>query len=125
MLNHMTLQGRLTADPEFSTTNGGLPCANFRIAWSEKYKDRENKCFLPCKAFSGTAEFIQKFMNKKGHELIVEGKLTTEEWESDGQKRSKIVLLVSNAHFSGRRQEESSDTAPAAGTQADTEGLPF
>jgi len=132
MLNHVTLQGRFTKDPEFRTTDGGTACVNFRLAWSEKYKDRENKCFVECKAFSTTAEFMQKYMNQKGQEILAEGKLTTEEWDgNDGAKRSKNVLLVSNVHFCGRRQEgspaaqESSPKQQGGFTAVETDELPF
>ena len=71
-------------------------------------------------------------MNKKGQEIIVEGKLNTEEWEKDGQKRSKIALIVSNVHFSGSRKDGgTAETAPAQAqetgnyTAVETEELPF
>lgn len=112
MVNHLDLQCRMVADPEVKTTNSGASVANFRVAWSEKYKDKENKLFLECKAFGAQAEFLGKFF-KKGQELVVEGKLTTEEWETqDGQKRSKIVLLISNLHFSGKKGDESGSVQP-------------
>lgn len=130
MVNHLVMQGRMVADPELKETNSGAKVLNFRIAWSEKYKDRENnekenKCFLECKTFSGQAEFISKYF-KKGQEIAVEGKLNTEEWENqDGQKRSKIVLLVSNAHFCGSKQSSSGDVQPNM-TPVNMDGeLPF
>lgn len=132
MVNHLTIQGRLVDAPSIGDTNNGARYANFRIAWSEKYKDKENKCFLDCKAFSGTAQFIEKYFNSKGQEILVEGKLNTEEWEKDGQKRSRIVLMVSNVHFCGSRQgqvnaEQSTPAqAPAGGfTAVENEELPF
>lgn len=105
-LNHVALQGRFVEDPKFGQTNSGTEYANFRLAWSEKYKDKETKLFMECKAFGGTAQFMQKFMNQKGQEILAEGKLNTEEWESqEGQKRSKIVLVVSSVHFCGKKGE--------------------
>jgi len=111
MLNHLALQGRLVADPEVRDTNSGIKVANFRVAWSEKIKDRENKCFLECKAFGALGEFVGKYF-RKGQEILVEGKLNTEEWEKDGQKRSKIVLTCSGAHFCGPKQDGAAQ-APA------------
>jgi single-strand DNA-binding protein len=105
MVNHTIIQGRLVDAPACGQTNGGTDYANFRIAWSEKYKDKETKLFLECKAFGGTAKFISQYMNNKGQELAVEGKLNTEEWEKDGQKRSKVVLVVSSVHFCGKKQD--------------------
>jgi len=133
-VNHTVLQGHMVADPELKDTNNGTKLVNFRVAWSEKYKERETKCFLECKAFSGTAEFVC-FYFRKGQELTVEGKLTTEEWTTqDGQKRSKIVLVADRVHFCGKKQDgnetggsEPAQSAPvAAAVPVDTDGeLPF
>lgn len=136
MLNHICYQGRLVEDASCGTTNSGAEYANFRLAWSEKYKERENKCFLECKAFNGTAKFISEYMSSKGKEILVEGKLTTETWENnDGQKRSKLVLLVSAAHFCGKNtdgtqtQGNASAETPAENgggfTAVEDDNLPF
>jgi single-strand DNA-binding protein len=128
MVNHLCLQGLLVADPELKDTNNGTKVVNFRVAWSEKFKERENKLFLECKAFSGLAEHIAKYF-VKGQEIAVEGKLNTEEWEKDGQKRSKIVLMVSDTHFCGKKESGTTTAAPAkdpsGGTVVETEELPF
>lgn len=126
MVNHTVFQGRLVDNPVFGDTNAGGRYANFRIAWSEKYKEKENKCFLDCKAFGPTAQFMEKFMNSKGQEILVEGKLNTEEWEKDGQKRSKIALVVSNAHFCGKKHDGGDQAQdPSGGTVVETDELPF
>ena len=132
MLNHICYQGRLVDDATFGDTTAGSRYANFRLAWSEKYKERETKCFLDCKAFAGTAQFMEKYLHSKGTEMLVEGKLTTDEWEKDGQKRSKIVLVVSGVHFCGKRQDGgTAEAAPAPAqdpsgyTPVDTDQLPF
>lgn len=122
MLNHYSLQGRMVNDPELKQTNSGVQVVNFRAAWSEKYKEKENKLFIECKAFGTQAEFIGKYF-RKGQEICLEGKLNTEEWETDGQKRSKIVLMVQNAHFCGKR-EDSGNSAPNM-TAVETDNLPF
>ena len=127
MINSMVLQGRMVADPELKDTNSGTKVVNFRVAWSEKFKERENRLFLECKAFSGLAEHICKYF-VKGQEIAVEGKLNTEEWKSqDGQNRSKVVLMVSGAHFCGKKQEGSTAPAqdPSGGTAVETDELPF
>ena len=122
MINHLDLQGRMVADPEIRQTDSGSSVANFRVAWSEKYKERENKLFLECKAFGAQADFLGKYF-KKGQEICVEGKLNTEEWEKDGQKRSKVVLVVNNVHFCGKK-EEGNSVQPNM-TPVETDELPF
>ena len=129
MVNHLVFQGRMVADPELKDTNSGVKVCNFRVAWSEKYNNQEVKCFLDVKAFSAQAELVCKYF-RKGQELVVEGKLQTEEWEKDGQKRSKIVLVVNAVHFCGSKKD--STTAPAEApaqeggfTAVETDDLPF
>lgn len=125
MINHIDLQGRMVADPEIRQTNSGISAANFRVAWSEKYKDKENKLFIECKAFGAQADFIGKYF-KKGQEIGVEGKLHTDEWESDGQKRSKIVLMVSGVHFCGKKDDGGSTAGAQPNmTPVETDELPF
>lgn len=104
MLNKTIVQGRLVADPELKDTGSTKYC-NFRVAWSEKYKDKETKLFLPCVAFSGRAEFVSKYFHK-GSQIIVEGKMTTSEWTTDsGEKRSMNKLNVSDVHFCGKKED--------------------
>ena len=105
MLNKVDFQGRLTKDIELKEV-GGFKLAEFTIAWSEKYKDIENKCFLRCKAWRGTAELLNTHF-KKGQEIVIEGKLQTEEWEKDGQKQSRTICNVDRVHFCGSRVESS------------------
>lgn len=130
-VNHLVFQGRLVDTPTFGDTTSGIRYANFRLAWSEKFKDRETKCFLECKTFGGTAQFMEKYMNTKGQEILAEGKMTMDEWEKDGQKRSKLVLFVSTVHFCGRRQDggsaptSSGSDIPVNMTPVQTDDLPF
>lgn len=113
MVNHLVFQGRMVEDVKSGQTQAGMDYANFRIAWSRKFKDRdgnekENRCFLDCKAFGGTARFINQYLSAKGTELIAEGELNTETWQTqEGQNRSKTVLMVSGAHFCGSRRDGS------------------
>ena len=60
MLNKVTFQGRFTADPIMKQTPSGVSYCNFDVAWSEKYKEVESTCFLKCRAWRTTAEFLPK-----------------------------------------------------------------
>lgn len=73
MVNHLILQGRLTADPELRTTQSGTSVCSFRVAWSEKYKDTETKLFLGCTAWRGTGELVSKYFSK-GKEILFKRK---------------------------------------------------
>lgn len=121
MLNHVTIQGRLTRDMEKKTTQGGIDSVQFTVAWSEKFKkadgsEGETKCFLPCKAWRGTATLLDRFFHNKGTEVLLEGRLETEEWETQqGERRSRIVLNVDKWHFCGKKDSGQPGQAPASG----------
>lgn len=122
---------------EKKTTAGGIDIVQFTVAWSEKFKkadgtEGETKCFLPCKAWRGTATFLDKFFHSKGAEVLLEGRLETEEWDNqNGEHRSRIILNVEKAHFCGKRQDAPAAQAPAQGgtqtsfTPVDNADLPF
>ena len=131
MINHFAVQGRFVKDPELKYTASGVAYAKFTLAWSQKYKDTENKLFIDCTAWNKTAELIaDKF--RKGEQILVEGELRTETWEANGEKRSKIALNVNNMHFLGggskQAENESSGSVGAGlGVQVPVEDndLPF
>ena len=107
MVNRMILQGRLCSDPELRRTNSGTAVCSFRVAWSEKVKDRETKLFLSCVAWQSMAEMICKHF-AKGKEIVVEGKLSSREYEDNsGNKRTVVELTADRVHFCG-----SKDSAP-------------
>lgn len=111
MINKTVLQGRLTADIEL-VDRGGFNMTEFTVAWSEKIKEQEKQCFLRCKAWRNTAEFLSKYF-KKGQELVVEGQLETDSWEKDGQKQSRTLLNVDKVHFCGSKGSAATDTKPS------------
>lgn len=138
MLNNVTLQGRLTRDLEIRKVKAGdieVSAASFTLAWSDKHGEREDKCFLRCKVWRQTADFMAKYMHTKGQEILAEGRLFTEEWtDKEGNKRSDQVLNVDKVHFCGKRQDQPQQTeqAPAPAQQSggfvqvdDDSDLPF
>lgn len=128
MINKLIVQGRLVRDVEIKKTQSGVSIARFTVAWSEKYKDIEKQCFVTCKAFSGTADFIGKYFTK-GKEILVEGKLITESYEKDGEKKNTTLMHVDAAHFCGGKSEggnaqQTAKSAEGNFVQVDEE-LPF
>lgn len=111
MVNSLVYQGRLTADPELRQTQSGISFIEFTVAWSEKYNEIETKCFLRCKAWRGTAEFVSKYF-AKGQEIAIEGKIITEQWEKDGQPQSRTICDVEKVHFCGSKASNI-NTTPA------------
>ncbi len=104
MVNNMVLQGRLTADIELRYTQSNVALAEFTVAWSEKYKETETKCFLRCKAWRNTAEFLDKYF-RKGQEIVVVGRMLTEQWESEEGKKSRTICQVDKVNFCGKKED--------------------
>lgn len=113
MLNRSILHGRLVRDPELRHTTSGVAVCSFTVAWSEKYKETETKCFLPVTVWRATAEMVARNF-AKGREIIVDGQLQTRSWtDKDGAKRSTIELQADRIHFCGPK--------PADGNAAENE----
>ena len=109
MINRVILQGRLVRDPELRQTGNGAAVCSFTVANSKKYKEREDKLFLDCTAWRGTAEFICRYFHK-GDEIAVEGQLWTESFEDrEGNKRSINKLTVTDVHFCGSKSSDGSN----------------
>ena len=129
MLNKTLYQGRLTADIELKQTQSGVSFTEFTIAWSEKYKEIETKCFLRCKAWRQTADFVSKYF-QKGSEILIEGRLITEQWEKDGQPQSRTICDVEKAHFCGSKTNNNQQTTQSSYIEITPDGdsnddLPF
>ena len=118
MINHVSMQGRLAADAELAYTASQVSRTEFTLCWSDKYKDVETKCFLRCKAWRGTAEFISKYFHK-GDMIIIDGHLITEEWEKDGERKSRTICMIDKAHFAGSRPSNT-QPEPADSQQAES-----
>lgn len=110
MINKVILQGRLVRDIEVKDM-GGFNMTEFTVAWSEKYNNTETKCFLRCKAWRATADFLGKYFHK-GQELIIEGRMITEEWDKDGQKQSRSICNVEKVNFCGPKGNIATDASP-------------
>lgn len=131
MLNSVIFQGRLTADPELRKTQSDISYLEFTAAWNEKYKETETTCFLRCKAWRYTAEFIANYF-RKGQEILIDGHMVTESWEKDGQTQSRTICNVDKAHFCGSSSGKSGKTDTSEVNKwvpvpddSDDEELPF
>lgn len=104
MVNSVILQGRLVADIELKYTQSNVAYTEFTVAWSEKYKDAETKCFLRCKAWRNTAEFLEKYF-RKGQEIVIVGHMVTEQWTTDGENKSRTICQVDKVNFCGKKED--------------------
>lgn len=102
--NKILLMGNLTRDPQLSYTPSQTPVVDFGLATNRRYtgqdgSQRDEVCFVDCRAFGRLAENINKYMSK-GRPIFLEGRLTFDTWTAqDGSKRSKHRVTVENFHF--------------------------
>ncbi len=136
-INRVVISGNLTRDPELRTLESGLQILDFRIGFNNRKKNRqtgewENKPnFIDCKLF-GNAESkrVEKLSHIlcKGFKVALDGHLDLDEWEKDGQKRSKLVLIVDDMELMTRREDggipEPSEV-PGSTPALATEDIPF
>ena len=133
-LNHSTIMGRLVSDPELRRTTTGKAVTSFTIACDKPGKD-SGASFIPCVAWEKTGEFIDNYFTK-GSPIAVEGRLESRQYETkEGQKRTVLEVVVTQAHFCGKKEENVPEgvgrtTAPAPAQQftmleGDDSALPF
>lgn len=104
MLNHITIMGRLTKDPELRRTQSGTAVASFTIACDRDFGDKETD-FIECTAWKNTAEFVNKYF-AKGRMIVVSGRLQMRKWEDkNGNKRTSAEIVVDNAYFGDSKTE--------------------
>lgn len=127
MLNHITIMGRLTRDPELRYTQTQKPVANFALAVDRDSKNTDGEYdtdYIDCVAWNGTAEFINKYFFK-GQMAIVSGRLQMRDWtDRDGNKRHSAEVVVGNIYFGGSKKGERRTTeVPADATPGDFQEL--
>ena len=112
--NIITITGRLTRDPELRYTPSGTAVASFTLANNNSYTTNGEKVekvsYIDCTAWGKTGEIITEYC-KKGKKILVSGRLELRRWDDqDGNKKSKIEIVVSEFEFmSGGEKHEPSD----------------
>lgn len=97
-MNHVCLIGRLTADLEVYESKNKTVYANFTIA-VDGYGDNDAD-FIYCSVFGKTAEFMEKYLNRKGTRIALEGRINSQNYEDkDGNRRNSTKVIVSNVYF--------------------------
>jgi single-strand DNA-binding protein len=112
MLNHITIMGRLTRDPELRRTGSGTAVASFTLAvdrdFSGKDGGEKETDFIDCTVWRNTAEFVSKYFTK-GRMAVVSGRLQIRNWtDKEGNKRRSAEVVAENVYFGDSKREESS-----------------
>jgi len=136
--NKVILIGNLTRDPELKFLPKGTGVCNISMAVNRRWRteageEREDVYFADCKAFGKQAETLSQYV-KKGHPLMIEGRLTREEWDDkkSGEKKSATRIMIESFQFLKSREDGAApaprrDAAPAASPKPDLDAddLPF
>ncbi len=116
-INHSVISGNLTRDAELRTTQSGMSVLSLSVAVNDRRKNPQTgeweDCpnYIDCTLFGSRGEKLQRHL-LKGTKVALEGKLRWSSWEKDGQRRSKIEIVVDDLEFIGR--PANSDGRPPA-----------
>jgi len=111
-VNKVILVGRLGRDPEVRYTPNGVAIANFSIATSEEWKDKdtgekqERTEWHRIVAWRRLGEICGEYLHK-GSQIYIEGRLQTRDWEDrDGNKRYTTEIVAQNMQMLGKPSRE-------------------
>ncbi len=119
MLNHITIMGRLTKDPELRRTGSGIACTSFTLAVDRDYGNNGEKetDFIDCVAWRTTAEFVDSYFTK-GRMAVVSGRLQFRGWtDKDGNKRKVAEVVADNVYFGDSKRDAENTPAQNAPAQ--------
>ena len=106
-INRVNISGNLTRDPELRATAGGTQVLSFGVAVNDRRKNQQTgqwedyPNFVDCTMFGTRAEAVSRYLSK-GTKVAIEGKLRYSSWERDGQRRSKLEVIVDEIEFMSR-----------------------
>lgn len=121
-LNKAIIIGNLTRDPEVRSLPSGIQVTSFSVATNRVWKDKdgakqESTEYHNVVVFGRQAETSAQYL-KKGSSVLVEGRLQTRSWESEGQKKYRTEIVADRVQFGQRATGGSGDSAPQASGQS-------
>ena len=127
-VNKVILIGNLGKDPEVRYLDSGVAVANFSLATTESYKNKEGERVSQTEwhnvvLWRGLAEVAEKWL-KKGSSVYIEGKIRNRKWEDkDGNTRYTTEILADNMTMLGKKNASASETSESTTTTTE-ESLP-
>jgi single-strand DNA-binding protein len=105
--NSVVLVGNVTRDPEVKFLQSGTAVCDLGLAINERVKRGDDyvdePVFVDVTLFGRTAEVAGEYL-AKGAPVLIAGRLKYEQWEKDGQKRSKLKVVADKLQMLGQRQ---------------------
>ena len=126
-VNKVILVGNLGKDPEVRYLDSGVAVANFSLATTESYKNKEGERVNQTEwhnivLWRGLAEIAEKYL-KKGSSVYIEGKIKNRKWEDkDGNTRYNTEILADNMTMLGSKPSPNSEQSESSN---DIDDLPF
>lgn len=108
-VNVVVISGNLTHEPELRRTQSGMAILSFGIAVNERKKNAQTgewedyANYFDCVFFGTRAESVSNYISK-GSKVAIDGKLRYSSWQKDGQKRSKVEIVVEDIEFMSKGQ---------------------
>lgn len=124
-INKVIITGNLTREPELRRTQVGMAILSFGVAVNDRRRNQQTgewedyANFVDCTMFGNRAESLSNHLSK-GTKVAIEGKLRWSQWEKDGQKRSKLEVVVDDLEFMGAKQRQQ-----GAQTEMYDDDIPF
>ena len=105
-MNSLHIMGRLTADPEITSTQSGTTIARYTVAVDRKYaKDGQQKAdFFSCTSFGKQAEFAERYL-KKGTKVVASGEMRLDLVQKDGKNVTYPKVAVNEIEFAESKKE--------------------
>ena len=116
-VNKVILIGNLGRDPEIRYLDSGVAVANFSLATTENYKNKEGERVSQTEwhnivLWRGLAEITEKWL-KKGSSVFIEGRIRTRKWEDkDGNTKYNTEILADNMTMLGKKDRGTTDVIP-------------
>jgi len=109
-LNKVQIIGNLTRDPELKALPSGSTVVNFSVATNRTWKDangqkQEAVEYHNIVFFGKSAEIIAQYVFK-GHQIYIEGRLSTRSWEKDGVKQYRTEIVGEQFQFGSKPKDE-------------------
>ncbi len=130
-VNKVILVGNLGKDPEVRYLDNGVAVANFSLATTENYKNKEGERVSQTEwhnivLWRGLAEIAEKYL-KKGSSVYIEGKIKTRRWEDkEGITKYSTEILADNmTMLGGRSSSNDVDQKPSKSEEDPKDDLPF
>ncbi len=118
-MNRVILVGNAVADVESRTTANGTQVAKLRLAVSGRSKDKDDTLFQDITLFGTQAEIAGKYVTK-GKQVLVEGRLQLDSWETkEGEKRKTLTVIGERIELLGGGAKKDKEQVPVAVTEDD------